>query len=150
MQRDPSDIDSPDARVANERLTREGGVFVQPPHYEVDCNTDPGSCAPDDYPEDPYAIDNRPGTVDDIGYSYGVDADGAEDLWRSQRALREEDELNSVELPEGADEADGRRLLDLMGDETADAMPEGDRSSSATGEATSAPEHGGFPERPAR
>ena len=42
---------------------------------------------------------------------------------------------------------DVARVVELMGDEVADAMPEGQKSSSATGESTSALEHGGFPER---
>ena len=151
MYTDPEDIDvdEPEGRLANERLVREGGVFVEPPHYEVDCNRAPGACAPDDYPEDPYAVDNRPGTVDDIGYAYGTNASGAEDLWSEQRALREEDDENAIVLPEGMTFEDAERVVELMGDEVADFMPEGEKSSSATGEPTTGPEHGGFPDREA-
>ena len=144
---DDIDVDEPEGRLANEKLVREGGVFVEPPHYEVDCNRTPGSCAPDDYPEDPWSVDNRPGTPDDLGYAFGTDATGAEDLWEQQQALLEEDTENGVVLPEGMTAEDAQRVVDLMGDEVADAMPEGEKSSSATGESTIGPEHGGFPER---
>lgn len=66
--------------VFNEKLEREGGVFIEPQHTQVDCN-DPENlgCAPDEYPEDPYAVDNRPGTPDDVTYSYGLELPNAAD-----------------------------------------------------------------------
>lgn len=67
-------------RPFDEKLERVGGVFAEPQHGEVDCNTEDSACAPDDYPEDPYAVDNRPGTVDDVGYSYGLMSPDASDL----------------------------------------------------------------------
>jgi hypothetical protein len=68
-----------DQEVFDQKVEREGGVFVQPEHTQVDCNKEPDACAPDDYPQDPYAIDNRPGTPDDPGYSFGLQSNDAAD-----------------------------------------------------------------------
>jgi len=67
-------------RIANEKLERVGGVLVEPEHSQVDCNRVDDACAPDDYPADPYAIDNRPGTPDDTGYSPGLLSPDASDI----------------------------------------------------------------------
>lgn len=167
-----------DQRVFNERLERIGGVFVEPERTEVDCNTEE-ACAPDDYPEDPYAIDNRPGTVDDIGYGLGVTTRDAndrhvmpdvagrqvgpkasdterdlelgtedeQDLWRMQEPLIEEDVDDGIKIPAGMDDEDAERVMAAMGDDSGDATPEGIEGNSATGEPTTTPDRGGFPER---
>jgi hypothetical protein len=146
MYIDPEDIDvdAPDGVLASERLVREGGVFVEPPHYEVEVDRAPHSS--DDDPED-LGAGGRPGTPDDIGYAYGTVAPETEDLWDLQQALLEEDEENAVLMPVGTEADHAARVLGLMGDEVADFMPEGQKSSSATGESTTAPDRGGFPER---
>lgn len=168
-----------DQKVFNEKLERVGGVFVEPEHAEVDCNSEPDACAPDDYPEDPYAIDNRPGTPDDVGYSmgllsndaadrnvvpdgrtreYGAAAPDTErdlepgtederDLWARNEPLVEEDVDDGIKLPLGMDEDDGADVLSAMGDDSGDATPEGIEGGSATGEPTTTPDRGGFPER---
>lgn len=69
-----------EGHLANDKLVREGGVLIEPAHSQVDCNQQRPACAPDDYPEDPYSIDNRPGTVDDVGYSYGIESPPAADM----------------------------------------------------------------------
>jgi hypothetical protein len=163
----------------NERMEREGGVFVEPEHTNVDCNQEEPACAPDEYPEDPVAIGNRPGTVDDLTYSQGVQPPNAADqqifpegrtrlgkekapdterelplgqadedeLWRAQEPLIEEDEVSGVKLPEGMDEENGERILDVMGDGSAVDISEDVAGSSATAEPDLPEEHGGFPDR---
>lgn len=68
-----------DQHLVDERLEREGGVLIEPQHTDVDCNREEPACAPDDYPEDPVSIGNRPGTVDDLPYSHGVEPPKAND-----------------------------------------------------------------------
>lgn len=181
LEHDADDLEYLDReqRVFDERLERIGGVFVEEQHGEVDCNSEANACAPDDYPEDPYAIDNRPGTPDDVTYSIGLqspDADdqhvvpdvrthhsgppasaterdtelGTEDerdLWARNRPLVQEDVDEGVMLPLGMDEDEGERVLEAMGDEASEVAPDSATGTSATGEPSSAPEHGGFPER---
>lgn len=164
--------------VFEEKLERDGGVFVEPQHTQVDCNAPDAGCATDEYPEDPYSVDNRPGTVDDPTYSMGVELPNAadlhlvpeggvhqsgrpaadeeperdlgeleeRDLWRRQRPLIEEDEDDGVKLL-GASDDEARRVLDAMGDESSDSVPDMTQGGSATGEPTTGPDHGGFPER---
>lgn len=181
MYQDDEDVEylQEEDRLANESLERVGGVFVEPERSQVDCNQEEAACAPDDYPEDPYAIDNRPGTVDDVGYSYGLqttDANDisfgpegkavergepapaterdlelgqleADDLWQRQEDLIEEDEDDGIKIPLGMNEEDGERIMGAMGDDSGDESAEGIAGNSATGEATTNPPHGGFPER---
>lgn len=164
--------------IFEEKLDREGGVFVEPQHTQVDCNSPDADCATDEYPEDPYAIDNRSGTIDDTTYSMGVELPNAadlhlvpeggvhqagraapdeeperdlgeleeRDLWRRQRPLIQEDEGDGVKVP-GATDEQAQRVLDAMGDESSDNTPDMTQGISATGEPTTAPDHGGFPER---
>jgi len=166
-------------RVFDEKLERVGGVFVEPEHTEVDCNAEPNACAPDDYPDDPYSIDNRPGTPDDVGYSLGLQSRDAndlsvvdegrvhehgrrapdterdleagtldeKDLWDRQKPLITEDEDDGIKVPLGMNEEDAERVMSAMGDDSGDATPEGIEGNSATGEPTSVPDHGGFPEQ---
>lgn len=165
--------------VFEEKVERIGGAFVEPEHSQVDCNEPGAECATDEYPEDPFSIDNRPGTVDDPTYSMGVELPNAADLhlvpeggtrqagrpapdeerewepgeleerdaWRRQRALVEEDEVDGVKMPRDTSDEDAQRILDTMGDESSDVVPDMTQGTSATGESTSGPEHGGFPER---
>lgn len=180
MYDDNNDIEYLDRedRVANEKLERVGGVLIEPQKMEVDCNSEEAACAPDDYPEDPYSIDNRPGTPDDVGYSQGLLSPDAnditfvpeggvresgprapatererdlgtedeEDLWRRNEPLVEEDVDDGVRLPLGMNEQDGERVMGAMGDDSGDATPENVEGGSATGEPTTIPDHGGFPE----
>lgn len=164
--------------LANEKLERIGGAFVEPDRIENDCNTE-GGCAPDDYPEDPYSVDVRPGTPDDVGYGYGLEStdanditfvpDGgthqtgmpapdterdedlgqaeADDLWERQEPLIEEDVDDGLKLPAGMDDEDGERILGAMGDDSGDETADAIGNTSATGEPTTAPEHGGFPDK---
>lgn len=88
--------------IFDEPLTREGGVFVEPEHAQQDCNNpDNLGCAPDEYPDDPYAIDNRPGTPDDVTYSYGLDLPNAAD-----RHLVEEGKVHEAGPAAPAEERD--------------------------------------------
>lgn len=180
MNDDDRDIEylEQDEKVFDEKLERIGGVFVEPEQTQVDCNAEKDACAPDDYPEDPYAIDNRPGTVDDVGYSSGLTtrdandlsmvpdgqtrqsgpaapaterdlASGAEDeadLWSLQEPLIEEDVDDGIKIPLGMSDEDAEDVLDAMGDDSSEVLPETAEGGSATGESTT-PEHGGFPER---
>jgi hypothetical protein len=161
-------------RVFDEKLERVGGVFVEPQHMQVDCNTEPGACAPDDYPGDPYAIDTRPGTPDDAGYSFGLTTRDAADHHIIEEGRSHLIESSALETDEDAplgseDEQDlwhhMERLVEAD-EKTALRLPEGTteesgervfdaaagmgddaNGGSATGGADSEPEHGGFPER---
>ncbi len=155
---DDKDYDSLQGHLANDKLVREGGVFIEPQHSEVDCNQEAQSCGPDDYPEDPYAIDNRPGTPDDLGYTWGVEIPGdagadklgqddADELWSLQEPLIEEDVDDGIKMPAGVSAEDARRILDAMGDEAAEVLPEASEGVSATGGDDAGEGHGGFPER---
>lgn len=173
VEADDLDYLEDDQRVFNEKLERDGGVFIEPQRTQVDCNSDPGDCAPDDYPTDPYAIDNRPGTPDDVGYSYGIaglDAADhhviAEGISRTGRAASEVDPMAETEVRDeeelwhrmerriDEDEGAGLRLPEGMDATSAervlDAMSEDSEDAfdtSATGEGGSGLEHGGFPAR---
>jgi hypothetical protein len=67
------------------------------------------------------------------------------ELWLKQGALLEEDSSTGLDL-EGFSDDDAPSILEAMGDDAADALPDAPDGTSATGDA-SAPEHGGFPER---
>lgn len=165
--------------VFDEKLERDNGVFAEPQHMQRDCNSPDAECATDEYPEDPFAIDNRPGTADDATYSMGVELPNAadqhlvpegrthqsghsapdeerewepgeleeRDLWRRQRPLIEEDVDDGIKFPRGVSDEEAQHTLDAMGDETSDNVPDMTQGGSATGEPTTAPDHGGFPER---
>lgn len=69
------------------------------------------------------------------------------ELWSKQVPLIEEDVDDGLKLDDFSDE-DIPRIIDAMGDETADQLPESPNGVSATGSASPlTPEHGGFPER---
>jgi hypothetical protein len=163
--------------IFNEKVVREGGVFVEPEHQQRDCNTPGTECGPDDYAEDPYSIDNRPGTSDDANYSYGVELPNAGDLHLiPDRGVRrrggnaapdEESELDLGERDERdlwrrqrslmeEDSEEGIELPQGLDDEDAERVIDGMGAefteedvadTSATGYPTSGSEHGGFPER---
>lgn len=162
--------------IFNDKLVREGGVLVEPEHQQVDCNDPEIECGPDDYPEDPYSIDNRTGTPDDANYSFGVELPNADDLHLVPDSGR-----MSVGETEGAEEPPERDLGELeerdmwrrqrplieedveagadlegMSDEDADRVvdmmgaeftQEDQADTSATGAPTAGEDHGGFPER---
>lgn len=67
------------------------------------------------------------------------------DLWRHQRALIEEDEGDGIKLA-GFDEERIPSILDALGDEAAEPLPDAPNGVSATGSPFE-PDHGGFPER---
>lgn len=165
-----------DQRVFDEKLERDGGVFVEPQRMQVDCNSEPGSCAPDDYPEDPYGIDNRPGTPDDAGYSFGLTTRDAADRHviaeggsrprgpagpdvdsDSELGQADEDELwRQMKRLVDEDEVSGLRLPEGVSEEHARRIAdstyeqgEDTVGGSATGEADADLEHGGFPTRDA-
>ncbi len=92
--------------VFEEKLERDGGVFIEPQHMQRDCNQPDAECGTDEYAEDPYSIDNRTGTVDDLTYSMGVELPNAADLHlvpeggTSQRGPAARDEEPERELGE--------------------------------------------------
>jgi len=142
--------------LVDEKLVREGGILVEPEHTRKGCDDDVVECAPDDYPEDPYSVSNRPGTADDVGYSYGVESPDAADvnfiparskLRAGELAPDEERELEPGTIDErdlwrhmkpliDEDVDDGIKLPAGMGDEDAarvlDAM--GDEAAEASHE----------------
>jgi hypothetical protein len=161
--------------IFNEKLERDGGVFVEPQHGQVDCNQPGNDCAPDDYAEDPYAIDNRTGTVDDANYSMGVELPNAADLHlvpegrshlHGKRAPDEEADtepgtqdaaalwgaqqlLIQEDVGDGVhvpEGLDGERVLGAMGDGEGPEAAEDAAPTSATGDPTTE-DRGGFPER---
>lgn len=61
-----------DGSLKDEELVREGGVFVSADGgHEVGCQD--GTCAPDEWVEDPGTGDGVPGTSDDLPYDFGVE-----------------------------------------------------------------------------
>jgi len=74
---------------------------------------------------------------------YGEDRDPS--LWGKQIELIEEDEDDGLKLA-GFPEDEIPDILDAMGDEASDALPESPNGTSATGSTTES-DHGGFPER---
>lgn len=163
-----------DQHIFDEKVDKEGGVFIEPQHSQRDCNTPGNECGPDEYPEDPYAIDNRTGTGDDMTYSFGVELPNPDDqhlvpeghyrrghrgpatdyevetelgdkdendLWGRQQELIEEDVNDGVKMPVGMNDEDAEKVLDMMG---AEFSEEDQAETSATGEPTTGPDHGGF------
>lgn len=156
-----------------ERLDRDGGLLIEP----HDSETAPEELPPDDYVTDPWADGDRPGTVDDLPYTMGVETPDADDLnlvpegatrragspapdeereaepgrrderdlWAKQKPLIAEDEDDGIKLP-GFDDETAKRVVDAMGDDVADPLPDAPNGTSATG-SVSGPDHGGFPER---
>lgn len=164
--------------IFDEKLEREGGVFLEPQHSQRDCNNpDDAGCAPDEYPNDPYTVDNRPGTPDDVTYSFGLELPNAADLHvvpeggvhqAGQAAPDEERELDPGERDERDMWRRQRSLIeeDETGIRLPDGMTEDDgrRIMGAMGDdqgdeapedvadvsatgSTTTEDHGGFPER---
>jgi hypothetical protein len=82
---------------------------------------------------------------DDDGYDVDLNPGSEPDLWGKQSALVEEDEEAGIKL-EGFNEDEIPRILEAMGDDSAEVLSDSPGGTSATG-ATGEPEHGGFPER---
>lgn len=107
--------------------------------------------SPDDYVNDPDPnLARVPGTVDDVPTDIGEDAamlgsDESAELWLHQKALIEEDEENALRL-EGFPAEEIPEILDAMGDDADDPLPDNPNGTSATG-IWGSPDHGGFPER---
>ena len=160
----------------DEPLVREGGVFIEPDQHEVSCDTEQEPCAPDDYAadDDEPGEMSIPGTVDDIPLDFGLEFSPASDahlvlegptseserlrssldeparddegeLWGAQKALIGEDESSGLDL-QGFPEERIPEILEAMGDDAAEALPDYPDGTSATGE-SGTPSHGGFPER---
>ena len=68
-----------------------------------------------------------------------------QELWSEQAALLEEDEDGGLKL-KGFPEEEVPDILQAMGDDASDALPDFPSGTSATGD-WEAPEHGGFPDR---
>jgi hypothetical protein len=68
-----------------------------------------------------------------------------EELWTEQSQLFDEDQASGIDL-RGFEEDEAPEILDALGDDAADPLPDFPNGTSATGDWT-APEHGGFPER---
>lgn len=108
-----------------EPVVRDGGVFVEPASGR---KTD---AAP--------AIDP---VEEDEADTWTA---GEKGLWSKQRALIQEDEDDGLKLEGFADEQ-ARRVLDAMGDDVAEILPDSPNGTSATG-SLDEPDHGGFPNR---
>lgn len=67
------------------------------------------------------------------------------DLWRAQKHLIQEDDEEGVRL-EGFESEDVPEIMDALGEDAADALPDSPDGVSATGNGNE-PKHGGFPER---
>jgi hypothetical protein len=159
-------------RPFEETLRHDEGVLDEPGGRESSCEPAEEPCAPSDYVEEPFADDGTPGTADDLPYTLGVeesapadehivpvggtrlgeagperaeDAADERELWGKQKALVEEDEASGLRL-EGASQDAIPGILDAMGDDAAEALPDWPEGTSATGKGTEA-EHGGFPTR---
>jgi hypothetical protein len=72
-------------------------------------------------------------------------SDEEKELWREQKPLVDEDERSGLKL-EGFAQTDIPKIMDAMGDEAAEQLPDSPEGTSATGKGTE-PEHGGFPQR---
>lgn len=102
-----------------EPVEREEGVLIQ------------GSAHADLFGDDDYEVDLNPGAEPD--------------LWGKQSALIEEDERDGLRL-DGFSEDEIASILEAMGDDGAEVLPDSPGGTSATG-AVGEPEYGGFPER---
>lgn len=150
----------------DEPLQAEGdGWLREPQHTREGCDTSGEKCGPDEYPEDPFATGNRPGTVDDLPNSFGVELPQADDehlveQGRTHHAGPEageererdlgdreardlwrrqrpliEEDEHGVQLPVGMTEEEGRRVMDAMGDDEGTGASEDVAEESATGSA---------------
>lgn len=104
---------------AGEPVERDHGVLIE------------GSKHADLFGDDDYEVDLNPGSEPD--------------LWGKQSALIEEDEEDGLKL-EGFAEDQIPSILDAMGDDSAEVLPDSPGGTSATG-APGEPDFGGFPER---
>ncbi|TLM98135.1 MAG: hypothetical protein FDZ75_03075 [Actinobacteria bacterium] len=160
-----------DQEQAGKNLQYDNGVFYETGSRRVDT-----SGAPDDFVEEPWEPGDDPGTIDDIPYTMGVETpapadqllnvegptrlaghpakeeterpEGAADerrLWERQKPLIQEDEDDGLKL-EGFGEEVIPAILDAMGDDAAEPLPDFPNGTSATG-SVNEPDHGGFPER---
>lgn len=65
----------------DERLERQGGVFLEPDAgRRLGVEEGEGGTGQDDLAEDAYVGEDRPGTVDDVPYSMGTQEPDADDL----------------------------------------------------------------------
>ena len=133
-----------DESLGNLPLRRDpDGTFVQDNiGHDVGCDDMADRCAEDD---EPYSEGHHvPGTADDRPYSLAEDGSEPTDLLgQAERHLIEEDELEGIRLDPSQAE-DAPRILDALGDDSADALPHSPDGVSATGDA-SLEDHGGFP-----
>ena len=116
---------------------------------------------PDDVPyslgeELPDPADEELTVVDDVGarapsrrpapdQEPPIGAKDEAELWRRQKPLVAEDEDDGLKL-EGFEEEEVPDILEAMGDDAAEPLPDFPGGTSATG-SVGEPEHGGFPER---
>ncbi len=135
-----------------ERLRKNEGVYSaeHDEGREVACDPEEDRCAPGSETSGP-ADRGTPGTPDDLPYGLGEatpEHPGQGDLWGEQRALVEEDEQEGYKLA-GIPEDEIPTVLDAIGGDAAEALPESPEGTSATGAGSPLqPDHGGFPERP--
>ena len=116
----PSIADDPDVSFGEDQPA-DGVLYSDPePGGPV-----PPTVVPQDEPE--------PGTRDE------------RELWRAQQDLIDEDDKMGLKL-EGFSEEGVPAVLDALGDDAAEVLPDSPNGTSATGTWTE-PEHGGFPER---
>lgn len=165
---------SPEDEESQRRLQHEEGVLSNAEGgREVECEPDKEACAPSDFTEEPFDDDGTPGAPDDLPYTLGQETSPAADLrvdgpgippaarapeeetedetaeerelWERQQTLLGQDEEIGAGL-EDLSEADGKRVLDALGDDAAESLPDWPEGTSATG-AGGRPDHGGFPDR---
>jgi hypothetical protein len=116
----PYDDDIPkEPKHAGEPVERDEGVLIE------------GSKHADLFDDDDLEVDLNPGAEPD--------------LWGKQSALIEEDEDDSLKL-EGFAEEEIPSILEAMGDDGSEVLPDSPGGTSATG-ADGEPEFGGFPQR---
>ncbi len=89
--------------------------------------------------------DKHADVVDDERPDIDLGQNSDPELWSAQRALIEEDERQGLNL-EGFSDAEAARILEAMGDDAADPLPDSPGGISATG-SWNAPDNGGFPDR---
>jgi len=82
---------------------------------------------------------------DDDGYEVDLNPGSEPDLWEKQSALVEEDEKAGLKL-EGFSDEEIPRILQAMGEDAEEVVPDAPGGTSATG-AIRESDHGGFPER---
>jgi hypothetical protein len=97
------------------------------------------------YADESTTSSSRPTPADEGDTESDISKTDERDLWRRNRALIEEDEDDGLKL-EGFSEEEIPDVLDAMGDEAQDPIPDSATGYSATGSDAEA-ERGGFPER---